>query len=137
MVAYVLPFAMVEVREYLDRQRRRLPAVWSDRPNTEAAVKVAAALGRIQQGHLANAKRVREAVMRTGLTLLLTAEFTLVKKLGGSFSLWATEPKNVSCKTSILRSSDGQTPSAEKGQEGARHGSDTRIQENNPGTRKT
>src|SRR5258706_2793307 len=58
MVPYVLPLAMVEVREYLDRSGRSPFAVWSDRLNREAAVKVAPALARIQQGNFFNAKGV-------------------------------------------------------------------------------
>lgn len=62
MVPYVLPLAMVEVREYLDRSGRSPFAVWSDRLNREAAVKVAAALARIQQGNFSNAKGVGAGV---------------------------------------------------------------------------
>jgi putative addiction module killer protein len=53
---------MVEVREYLDRGGRSPFATWSDRLNREAAVKVAAALARIQQGNLSNAKGVGSGV---------------------------------------------------------------------------
>src|SRR2546422_10681235 len=56
MVSYVLPLAMVEVREYLDRRGYSPFAAWSDRLNREAAAKVAAALARIQQGNFSNAK---------------------------------------------------------------------------------
>src|SRR5258708_36774540 len=56
MVPYVLPLAMVEVREYLDRSGRSPFAVWSDRLNREAAVKVAAPLARLPQGHFSSAK---------------------------------------------------------------------------------
>ena len=62
MVSYVLPLAMVEVREYLDRGGRSPFAAWSDRLNREAAAKVAAALARIQQGNLSNAKGVGAGV---------------------------------------------------------------------------
>src|SRR5487761_98306 len=58
MVSYVLPLAMVEVREYLDRDGHSPFAAWSDRLNKEAAAKVAAALARIQQGNFSNAKGV-------------------------------------------------------------------------------
>jgi hypothetical protein len=57
MVSYVLPFVMVEVREYLDRGGRSPFAAWSDGLNREAAAKVAA-LARIQQGNLSNAKGI-------------------------------------------------------------------------------
>jgi hypothetical protein len=52
MVSYVLPLAIVEVRECLDRGGRSPFAAWSDRLNREAAAEVAAALARIQQGNL-------------------------------------------------------------------------------------
>lgn len=62
MVSYVLPFVMVGVREYLDRGGRSPFAAWSDGLNREAAAKVAAALARIQQGNLSNAKGVGAGV---------------------------------------------------------------------------
>ena len=62
MVPYMLPSCMVEVREYLDRDGRSPDADWFDRLNKEAAVKVAAALARIQQGNLSNAKSVGSGV---------------------------------------------------------------------------
>jgi putative addiction module killer protein len=58
VVPHVLPFVMVEVREYLDRSGRSPFAAWSDRLNREAAAKVAAALARMQQGNFSNAKGV-------------------------------------------------------------------------------
>src|SRR5712671_1711802 len=62
MVSYVLPLHMVDVREYLDKGGRSPFAAWSDRLNTEAAAKVAAALARIQQGNLSNTKGVGAGV---------------------------------------------------------------------------
>jgi putative addiction module killer protein len=53
---------MMEVREYLDRGGRSLYAAWFDRLNREAAAKVTAALVRIQQGNLSNAKGVGAGV---------------------------------------------------------------------------
>ena len=53
---------MVEVREYLDRGGRSPFAAWSDDLNREAAAKVAAALARIQQGNLSNAKGIGAGV---------------------------------------------------------------------------
>ncbi|HEV3482905.1 MAG TPA: type II toxin-antitoxin system RelE/ParE family toxin [Candidatus Acidoferrales bacterium] len=53
---------MVEVREYLDRRGQSPFAAWSDRLNREAAAKVAAALARMQQGNLSNAKGVGAGV---------------------------------------------------------------------------
>jgi putative addiction module killer protein len=53
---------MIEVREYLDRDGHSPYGLWSDRLNGEAAAKVAAALARIQQGNLSNAKGVGAGV---------------------------------------------------------------------------
>jgi putative addiction module killer protein len=53
---------MVEVREYLDRGGRSPFAAWSDGLSREAAAKVAAALARIQQGNLSNAKGIGAGV---------------------------------------------------------------------------
>ncbi len=53
---------MVEVREYLDPGGHSPYAAWFDRLNREAAAKVAAALARIQQGNLSNAKGVGAGV---------------------------------------------------------------------------
>ena len=62
MVPHMLPSLMLEVREYLDRGGHSPYAAWSDRLNREAAAKVAAALARIQQGNLSNAKGVGAGV---------------------------------------------------------------------------
>jgi putative addiction module killer protein len=62
MVSYMLPSHTIEVREYLDRGGRSPFGAWSDRLTREAAVKVAAALARIQQGNLSNAKGVGSGV---------------------------------------------------------------------------
>ena len=62
MVSHMLPSATVEVREYLDRSGRSPFAAWSDRLSREAAAKVAAALARMQQGNLSNAKGVGAGV---------------------------------------------------------------------------
>jgi putative addiction module killer protein len=53
---------MLDVREYLDRAGHSPFSAWSDRLNREAAAKVAAALARIQQGNLSNAKGVGAGV---------------------------------------------------------------------------
>ena len=53
---------MIEVREYLDAGGRSPHAAWFERLNREAAVKVAAALARMQQGNLSNAKGVGAGV---------------------------------------------------------------------------
>jgi putative addiction module killer protein len=67
MVSYVLPLAMVEVREYLDTGGRSPFAAWSDRLNREAAAKVAAALARIQQGNFSSVKGVGAGVYEYGI----------------------------------------------------------------------
>jgi putative component of toxin-antitoxin plasmid stabilization module len=67
---------MLEVREYLDRSGRSPFAAWSDRLNREAAVKVAAALARIQQGNFSNAKGVGAGLTSNGLILVLATGFT-------------------------------------------------------------
>jgi putative addiction module killer protein len=53
---------MVEVREYVDRSGHSPFGDWTDRLNREAAVKVAAALARLQQGNFSSAKGVGAGV---------------------------------------------------------------------------
>jgi len=53
---------MLEVREYLDGSGHSPYAAWFDRLNREAAAKVTAALVRIEQGNLSNAKSVGSGV---------------------------------------------------------------------------
>src|SRR5437763_286549 len=53
---------MLEVREYLDAKGHSPFAIWLDRLNREAAAKVTAALVRIQQGNLSNAKGIGAGV---------------------------------------------------------------------------
>jgi len=53
---------MIEVREYIDRRGQSPFAAWSDSLNREAAAKLAAALARMQQGNLSNAKGVGAGV---------------------------------------------------------------------------
>jgi putative addiction module killer protein len=50
------------MREYLDADGRSPYAAWFERLNREAAVKVAAALARMQQGNWSNAKGVGAGV---------------------------------------------------------------------------
>jgi hypothetical protein len=69
MVPYVLPFIVIEVREYLDRRGQSPFAAWSDRLNREAAVKVAAGLARVQQGNFPTPKALGAAFTSTGLIL--------------------------------------------------------------------
>src|SRR5258708_38289461 len=56
MGPYVLPLAMVEVREYLDRSGRSPFAVWSDRLNREAAGWVGPGRGGISRGQFLEAR---------------------------------------------------------------------------------
>jgi hypothetical protein len=79
MVSYVLLSGMVEVREYLDPGGRSPYATWSDRLNGEAAAKVAAALARMQQGNLSNAKSVGAGVYEYRIVLVQDTEFTSAK----------------------------------------------------------
>jgi putative addiction module killer protein len=83
MVSYVLPLVMVEVREYLDRGGRSPYASWSDRLNREAAAKVAAALARIQQGNLSNAKGIGAGVYEFRIDFGPATEFTSAKMASG------------------------------------------------------
>jgi putative addiction module killer protein len=62
MVSYVLPLAMVEVRECLDQGGSSPYAAWFDRLNREAAAKVVTALTRLQQGNFSNARSVGAGV---------------------------------------------------------------------------
>jgi len=79
MVPYVLPFVMVDVREYLDRTGHSPFAAWSDRLNREAAAKVAAALARIQQGNFSNAKGVGPVLTSTESILVQATGSTSAK----------------------------------------------------------
>ncbi len=58
----MLPYSTVEMREYLDADGRSPYAAWFERLNRETAVKVAAALARMQQGNWSNAKGVGAGV---------------------------------------------------------------------------
>ncbi len=53
---------MAEVREYLDAQGRSPYAKWFDRLNVAAAVKVATAVHRMEQGNFSNVKGVGAGV---------------------------------------------------------------------------
>jgi putative addiction module killer protein len=70
---------MVEVREYLDRSGHSPFAAWTDRLNREAAVKVAAALARIQQGNFSSAKGVGAGVYEYRIDFGRGIEFTSAK----------------------------------------------------------
>lgn len=80
MVPYVLPVAIVEVREYLDRSGHSRFAVWSDRLNREAAVKVATALRHASSRATFLMPRASEpGFTSTGLILGRAIEFTSAK----------------------------------------------------------
>jgi len=53
---------MIEVREYLDEEGRSPYGKWFDRLNATAAVKVAAAIHRMEQGNFSNVKGVGAGV---------------------------------------------------------------------------
>ncbi len=53
---------MIEIREYIDTLGRNPYAKWFDGLNARAAAKVAAALARMAQGNLSNAKGVGAGV---------------------------------------------------------------------------
>ena len=84
MVPDMLPSHMFEVREYLDRSGHSPFAAWTDRLNREAAVKVAAALARIQQGNFSSAKGVGAGVYEYRIDLVRDTEFTSAKMETGS-----------------------------------------------------
>mgnify|MGYP001447820310 FL=1 len=54
----MLPFVVIEVREYLADDGRSPYARWFNNLNAQAAAKVAIAVTRIAQGNLSNAKSV-------------------------------------------------------------------------------
>jgi putative addiction module killer protein len=58
----MLPSMMIEVREYIDRSGHSPFGAWSDPLTVAAAVKVAVALARMQQGNFSNAKGVGAGV---------------------------------------------------------------------------
>jgi putative addiction module killer protein len=62
LVPYVLPSILIELREYLTADGRGPYAAWFQRLSRESAVKVSAALARMQQGNFSNAKGVGAGV---------------------------------------------------------------------------
>ena len=137
MVPYVLPLAMVEVREYLDRGGHSPFAAWSDRLNREAAAKVAAALARVQQGNLSHAKGVGAGVYEYRIDFGPGYRIYFGKDGDRLVILVGGGTKNVSKKTSPPHCLGGRTTRNEKGLKGDSNGFDTRFQGNNPGARKT
>lgn len=62
MVTDMLPFTMVDVREYLDTVGRSPYGRWFDGLNAQAAAKVTIAVTRIGQGNFSNAKGIGSGV---------------------------------------------------------------------------
>ena len=62
MVAYVLPYAMITIREYLDPNGHSPFAKWFSGLNAPAAAKITTSLVRIEHGNLSNAKGVGAGV---------------------------------------------------------------------------
>jgi putative addiction module killer protein len=62
MVTYMLPFAVVTLREYVDQKGRSPFGRWLDTLDAQAAAKVTVALARIEQGNFSNVKGVGAGV---------------------------------------------------------------------------
>ena len=58
MVTHTLPYLVISVREYLDRDGHSPYASWFDELNAEAAAKVATAATRLSRGHFSNVEGV-------------------------------------------------------------------------------
>ena len=58
---------MIEIREYIDAEGRRLYGRWFNRLNAQAAAKVATALVRMEQGNLSSVKGVGSGVFESRL----------------------------------------------------------------------
>jgi putative addiction module killer protein len=58
----VLPYVVIEVREYVDGSGRSPYGVWFDSLNAEAAARVAIALTRISLGNLSNVRSIGSGV---------------------------------------------------------------------------
>ena len=125
MVSYVLPLIMVEVREYLDRSGRSPFAAWSDRLNREAAVKVAAALARIQQGNFSSAKGVGAGVYEYRIDFGPGYRIYFGKDGDRLVILVGGGTKSASTMTSRLPWPDGTTTSSAKQKKGDSNGSDS------------
>ena len=70
---------MIEVREYLDAEGNSPYAKWFDRLNVAAAVKVATAVHRMEQGNFSNVKGVGPASKSTESILVLAIGSTLAR----------------------------------------------------------
>ena len=62
MVTLMLPYAVIELRYYLDEDGRSPFEQWFTELDATAAAKVSIALVRLEQGNLSNAKGVGEGV---------------------------------------------------------------------------
>ena len=56
---------MIEIREYLDAQRRSPYATWFNRLNAQAAAKIATALTRMENGNFSNTEGVGAGVFES------------------------------------------------------------------------
>jgi len=72
-----------EVREYLDAKGNSPYARWFDRLNVTAAVKVATAIHRMEQGNLSNVKGVGTGIYEYRIISVLVIGFTLVRTVTG------------------------------------------------------
>ncbi|MFG5408880.1 type II toxin-antitoxin system RelE/ParE family toxin [Piscinibacter sakaiensis] len=63
VVTYVIPIAMLDVREYLDEDGTSPFAEWFAVLDATAAARITVALARIEQGNLSNVKGVGEGVL--------------------------------------------------------------------------
>ena len=68
-----------EVREYLDAKGNNPYARWFDRLNVTAAVKVATAIHRMEQGNLSNVKGVGTGIYEYRIISVLVIGFTSVR----------------------------------------------------------
>src|SRR3954454_17840137 len=62
IVTHVLPWPMIDVREYLDREGFSSYAAWFNELNALAAAKVATALTRLAAGNFSNVKGVGSGI---------------------------------------------------------------------------
>jgi putative addiction module killer protein len=127
---------MIEVREYLNAGGRSPYAAWFERPNREAAVKVAAAPARVQQGNLSNAKGVGAGVYEyridfgPGYRIYFGKDGDrMVILVGGG----TKKRQQQDLQTALGR---WQEYNSEKAQQGEWYGLDTKFQTDNPGARK-
>lgn len=123
----------LDVREYLDASGHSPFAAWSDRLNREAAAKVAAALARMQQGNLSNAKGVGSGVFEHRIDFGPGYRIYFGKDGQQLVILLGEGRKKASRRISPPHRRGGRTTSKEKGQRGDVDGIDARFQRNDSG----